>query len=249
MTAIRREKLFDTPEWNIGKSGGIAPSGSGLRLPVAPVPPFTAYKGYRIFTPTKTEIRRDNHGCYLVHVHFSRRDGAIEERINIPACVAGSLLKAQEMSVKHAVRIIDEREDPSATCPTASEPATNSEERTTRPVSLRSAVSQARKLMQETQSLANSGGKLAKRLYIDALEALHACLMDELNVAEKKAMKKIRVEQRASAEDIYVAAGPGILDLQPKAKGDNHEAILLRSIKTFLSIPYMRPNGEVAHSR
>lgn len=70
---------------------------------------FTIYRGYRIHVPAAKDFRRDNHGCYRVHVQLSRLDGAIEEQIGIPGCVAGSIQRALEMSARYAVSIIDER--------------------------------------------------------------------------------------------------------------------------------------------
>jgi len=70
---------------------------------------FTIHKGYRIYVPLDNDFRRDNHGCYLVHVQLSLLDGTIDERIGIPGCVAGSIPRALEMSAKYAASIVDER--------------------------------------------------------------------------------------------------------------------------------------------
>lgn len=69
---------------------------------------FSKYHGSRVYIPLETDFARDARGSYLVHIHISDLSGEAEERIPVSDCVTGSLNRALEYSLLHAMRVIDE---------------------------------------------------------------------------------------------------------------------------------------------
>lgn len=69
---------------------------------------FTKYHGSRVYIPLEADFERDALGSYLVHIHISELSGDAERRIPVTDCVAGSVNRALEYSLLHAMRIIDE---------------------------------------------------------------------------------------------------------------------------------------------
>lgn len=162
---------------------------------------FVTYHDYRIYAPADHEFRRDKRGCFLVHIHLSRLDGAIDERIVIPGCVAGSIPKALEMSARHAMRTIDERmgimcrKGASPPVPSVASgrnqdlpvntAAANSEEvpEASRSATngLGSAVQLARQRFESAKSMEVRQCGATEREYVDALQALQASAMAALD--------------------------------------------------------------------
>lgn len=160
---------------------------------------FTIHRGYRVYVPEVKDFRRDNHGCYLVHVQLSRVNGAIEERIGIPGCVAGSIHRALELSAKYAVSIIDDRMGhpiPGAQPDPIPSPATKPQRISPEPVptttALRAAVNVARQLMDTALVLPVLQRELARRVYIEALQALQGSVLDGLNAAVGSQVRSAR---------------------------------------------------------
>lgn len=69
---------------------------------------YSKYHGRRIYIPLEADFARDARGSYLVHVHISDSSGEAEKRIPVADCVTGSVNRALEYSLLHAMRIIDE---------------------------------------------------------------------------------------------------------------------------------------------
>jgi hypothetical protein len=182
---------------------------------------YILYKGYRIHTPPSGDFRRDNHGCYQVHIQLSRIDGAIQELIPIPASVAGSIAKARDMSIKHAHRIVDERAN--AFCPAAAgrveyvstlamEPV-SAEDELRRPSQCDDSLPLSKDLLPDGSSRADTFADdrnrarlelaamdqltgrdrdLARANYVVSLQALHTSLVSDLDQIERLSEAEVK---------------------------------------------------------
>lgn len=69
---------------------------------------YTLYKGHKLHYPLGHDLLKDRDGRYAVYAVMSKPWSSAIERYVIPGCFASTLREAEQLSIGHAKRLVDE---------------------------------------------------------------------------------------------------------------------------------------------
>jgi hypothetical protein len=70
---------------------------------------YRLYKGWEIYYPMGHDLLRDIDGRYAVYAVVSQPRSNTVERVVVPGCFALTFREAEQLSIQHAMRLVDER--------------------------------------------------------------------------------------------------------------------------------------------